>query len=180
MFTWILELIIAFIIGSIPVGIIVCQAFGLKSPKTYGSTNIGTSNVARQNLSAGAITFLLDALKGFIAIKFLSHHDSITLAVVAGQCFSPLLAFNGGKGVATALGALLASHPHIAYVLMFTWGTVFSRRRVPATASIVCAALLFIYGIANSDIWLGLTSTIILMRHLPNVITTKQPTSTQA
>ena len=180
MITWILELTIAFIIGSIPAGILVCQALGLKNPKTYGSTNIGASNVARQSLTAGAITLALDALKGFLAIKFLSPHDSITLAVVAGHCFSPLLAFNGGKGVATALGAVLASHPHIAYVLIFTWATVFSRKRVPASASIFCAILLFIYGIANSNIWLGLTSAIILMRHLPNVINYNKPASTQA
>ena len=174
MITWILELIIAFIMGSIPFGIIICQAMGLKNPKSYGSTNIGASNVARQNLAAGAATLLCDALKGFLAIKLLSNHDSILFAVVAGHCFSPLLSFNGGKGVATALGGVLATHPHIAYVLIFIWGTIFSRKRTPGTSSIISAVILLLYGAASKNIWLSLTSAIILIRHIPNVISSAQ------
>ena len=72
----ILEIIIAFGIGCIPFGIIVCNKMGLASPKTYGSKNIGASNVARQNILAGALTLLLDASKGYIAILLLSATPS--------------------------------------------------------------------------------------------------------
>ncbi len=173
MLTWLLELIIAFIIGSVPSGILVCRALGLKNPQTYGSTNIGTSNVARQSLLAGAATLLLDVAKGFITLKLLATHDSVVFAVVSGHCFSPLLAFNGGKGVATGIGALLVSQPHVAVVLSFIWLTLFSRKKNPGTSSISAAILLLIYAVANKNIWLALTSIIVLLRHTPNVIQAK-------
>ncbi|MEC7030126.1 MAG: glycerol-3-phosphate acyltransferase [Pseudomonadota bacterium] len=180
MFTLLLETLIAFFIGSVPFGILVCQSFGLQNPRSYGSTNIGASNVARQSYFAGVVTLVLDILKGYLALKLLSTHDAILLAVVAGHCFSPLLAFNGGKGVATCLGALLASQPGVAAVLIFTWASVFVNRRVPATSSITSAILLLIYAASSAKTWVGITSIIILVRHIPNVIASRQPKTTQA
>ena len=164
-----LQHVIAFGLGSIPFGIIVCQAMGLSSPKSYGSKNIGASNVARQNLKAGALTLLLDAAKGFLAVKLLASAPSIIFAVVVGHCYSPILRFNGGKGIATAGGALVAAFPAPAIVLLSLWATVFMRSRIPARASIATTILLLIYGAIGKDIWLVLTSLVILIRHIPNV-----------
>ena len=169
MVMWIVELMLAFVIGGIPFGMIVCQSLNLQSPKTYGSKNIGASNVARQNIYAGALTLLLDALKGGLAIILFGGHGSIIFAVVAGHCFSPLLHFNGGKGVATALGAVTASTPHISAVLMIIWLTVFLKKNVPATASITCSVILAFYAALLKSPWLVATALMIIIRHIPNV-----------
>jgi glycerol-3-phosphate acyltransferase PlsY len=164
-----LESIIAFLLGSIPFGIIICHQMGLASPTTYGSKNIGASNVTRQNVFAGALTFLLDAAKGFIAIKLLSANPNIIFFVTAGHCYSPFLKFNGGKGVATLGGALIAALPPVAAVLMSIWAAVFSRNKVPATASLAVAFILLIYAAIGSNIWLVLSSLMIMIRHKSNV-----------
>ena len=171
----ILEMVIGFGIGSIPFGIIVCNQMRLASPKTYGSKNIGASNVARQNIFAGVLTLLLDASKGYLAILLLSANPYVVFAVVAGHCYSPLLKFNGGKGVATAGGALAAANPPVAIVLLSLWSISFLRNKVPATASISTSVLLLIYAVAGQSIWLALVSLMIIIRHKSTVTAKPQP-----
>jgi acyl phosphate:glycerol-3-phosphate acyltransferase len=168
-FFTIIHFIIAFSIGSIPFGIIICKSLGLASPKTYGSKNIGASNVARQNLLAGILTLALDAAKGFLALKLLPGHDSLILAVVLGHCFSPLLNFRGGKGVATTSGALFASTPSTAVVLLSLWGVTYMRKKTPAISSLVCSAMLLLYAAMQHNPWLAATSIIVIIRHTTNV-----------
>lgn len=165
----ILEMIIAFAIGSIPFGVIICQSFKLQNPKSYGSGNIGATNVARQNKLAGLATLLLDAGKGALAIVLLSAQPSTTFAVVLGHCYSPLMRFNGGKGVATALGALMVSSPPVAAVLAVLWATVLIRRKTVGTASIIASMFLVIYGLLMQSFWLSLLGLLIIIRHAPNV-----------
>lgn len=108
----------AFLAGSIPFGLLLVKFAGKGDVRHQGSGNIGATNVMRSGGKAlGIATLLLDALKGFLPVfiarklgfspEFLSF---VALAAVMGHMFTPWLAFKGGKGVATALGTVLAYH----------------------------------------------------------------------
>ena len=109
-------LALAFILGSIPFGLILMQLLENRDPRNEGSGNIGMSNVMRLSGTAlGGSTFLLDAGKGCLAVwlasETLPETWQVSLAmilVVVGHCYSCFLNFQGGKGVATAGGAVLA------------------------------------------------------------------------
>src|ERR1700680_1391082 len=106
----------AYLLGSIPFGILIARILGGKDVRTSGSGNIGATNVTRfAAQDAGILTLALDSTKGYAAVWLAARysHDSATwmmiagLAVLAGHCFPILLNFKGGKGVAPALGVLL-------------------------------------------------------------------------
>lgn len=107
---------VAFAIGSIPFGVLVSRAFYRRDIRQSGSGNIGAMNALRTLGKRGAVTVLiLDAGKGIIppALVLAFLHDMPVASVVAaaavlGHCFSPLLNFKGGKGVATSFGAIFA------------------------------------------------------------------------
>lgn len=163
-----IESLFAFLLGSIPFGMLVCNALGLQAPNTYGSKNIGASNVARQNLLAGFLTLALDAGKGYLALKACSPHYLVLLAVVSGHCFSPLLNFNGGKGVATYGGGLLALNPLLGFTLALIWfPTVLYYP--PATASLAICAFSIAYASIGKNYLLIITALIIIYRHRDNV-----------
>lgn len=110
-------IIAAYLIGSIPTGIIVAKIIGAPDPRTIGSGNIGATNVGRAaGKAAGIITLIGDILKGFLIILFALYIfgnspreiSVIGLAVFLGHLFPIFLKFKGGKGVATVLGIFLA------------------------------------------------------------------------
>jgi len=128
----------AFLAGSIPFGLVLVKLAGKGDVRTQGSGNIGATNVMRAGGKAlGIATLLLDALKGFLPVfiakkvgfqpEFLAF---VALAAVVGHVFTPWLKFKGGKGVATALGAVLAYHAPMV---------------VPAFAAFVILLLIFRY-----------------------------------
>jgi glycerol-3-phosphate acyltransferase PlsY len=107
----------AYLLGSIPWGILITRIFGSQDIRTSGSGNIGAANVTRvAGPAAGILTLALDTAKGYAAVWLAARHshDSATwmmiagLAVLLGHCFPIWLNFKGGKGVATALGIFLA------------------------------------------------------------------------
>ena len=126
-------LLIGYLLGSIPFGVVVSKAMGLADPRTVGSKNVGFTNVLRvSGKKAGLLTLLGDMGKGwvmgFVAMHML-HDEWATLLVAfapfLGHLFSPFLGFKGGKGVATALGSVLGVAPWIGLILLMTWlGTV--------------------------------------------------------
>jgi glycerol-3-phosphate acyltransferase PlsY len=111
---------IAYLLGSIPFGLILAKLFGGKDVRNTGSGNIGATNVVRAaGLPAGILTLILDAAKGAFAVFLAAKlsNDSATwmmiagLAALVGHCFPVWLKFKGGKGVATAAGIFLALCP---------------------------------------------------------------------
>ena len=119
----------AYLLGSIPFGLVVAKIFGTDDPRTHGSHNIGFTNVLRVcGKKAGFLTLLGDLGKGLLATTMVSFMGfplgwvlSVGLVVVFGHVFSIFLKFNGGKGVATGLGSILGIYPLIGIILIVVW-----------------------------------------------------------
>ena len=155
-------LIAGYLIGSIPFGFIIGKMHGVDIRKV-GSGNIGATNVTRSvGKVAGKICFALDMLKGLLpvaALKLLVAKDviappagglgevAVVLAVVLGHMFTLYLGFKGGKGIATALGAVAAIAPIPAAAAFLVWLVVFKISGFVSLGSIVAALVLpvFIY-----------------------------------
>jgi glycerol-3-phosphate acyltransferase PlsY len=161
-------LLLAYLIGSVPFGLIISRFYGTDITKT-GSGNIGATNVFRTvGLFAGILVLFADIAKGFLAIQVVhllagSYGQGQIISVLAavfvvlGHSFSPFMRMSGGKGVATAAGALIALLPIIAVVLIFMWIFILIFTRYVSVASLT-AAFLFPF------------LTIITKRSLPNVV----------
>jgi glycerol-3-phosphate acyltransferase PlsY len=119
--------LIAYLLGSIPFGLLVGVIFGGKDVRTVGSGNIGATNVSRvAGTGPGVLTLLLDAAKGSAAVWLAARYtgDSATWMIVAGlcalvgHCYPLWLKFKGGKGVATAAGIFLVLCPLALYIAL--------------------------------------------------------------
>jgi glycerol-3-phosphate acyltransferase PlsY len=161
----------AYVLGSIPFGLLVAHALGEKDPRTAGSNNIGFTNVLRvSGKKAGILTLLGDIGKGVIAVVFAQSLGApgpwvllMGFAVVLGHIFSVFLGFKGGKGVATALGAVLGIEPFLGFCLLGIWiGTViiFKYSSGGALAAFFCFPILAFF--LNEDLQLTLFSLCIL------------------
>jgi glycerol-3-phosphate acyltransferase PlsY len=119
---------VAFLLGSLPMGVIVAKLFYGTDIRAAGSGNIGAANALRTlGRGAGAVVLVLDALKGFLPAVGAQYVGGPTpallagFAAVAGHCCSPWLGFRGGKGVATALGALFGIAWQAALIFAAIW-----------------------------------------------------------
>ncbi|MCX7627232.1 MAG: glycerol-3-phosphate 1-O-acyltransferase PlsY [Methylophilaceae bacterium] len=177
-----LFVIMAYLMGSVSFGILVCKAFGLPDPRTHGSGNPGATNVMRSGKKAAALLTLLgDAGKGWLAV-WLAQRLGLSLTVVCvvaggvflGHVYPVFHGFKGGKGVATAAGALLALSPWLGSIVLGTWLLIFSIWRISSLAALVSAGLAPLFAAA---IW-GLevrTATVVglslmlVWRHRSNI-----------
>jgi len=158
-------LISAYLLGSIPFGLIVTRLAGLGDVRHIGSGNIGATNVLRTgHKGLAALTLLLDAAKGFAAVMLEKHYfflemsavkmppgavesaylhsiEMIGLMAVLGHIFPVWLKFKGGKGVATAIGVMLGISPMIGLSIMAVWLIVFFASRISSLAALLSFAL---------------------------------------
>lgn len=148
--------IAAYLLGSIPFGVILTRAFGKGDVRQVGSGNIGATNVARAaGLLAGILTLALDVAKGAAAVLLAEKlsNDSATwmmiaaFAVLLGHCFPVWLKFKGGKGVATAAGVFLVLSPLACFaaVVLFILAVLFWRYVSLGSVSAATAMPLLIY-----------------------------------
>jgi acyl phosphate:glycerol-3-phosphate acyltransferase len=176
-----LLLVAAYLIGSIPTGVIVGRIRGF-DPRTIGSGNIGTSNVARAGgVSAAAITFAGDVLKGAIPVViarsagFPIHTIAWTgLATFVGSICSIFLRFRGGKGVAAALGVWLAISPLALLFALAAFGVIFAFSRTMSLASMTAAIALpptvAAMGLPRQYLLLAIVMTaLVIFRHRENI-----------
>jgi len=134
----------AYIIGSIPFGLVYTKLFGTTDPRTVGSGNIGATNMARAGgKKAGIITLIFDVSKGalaaYLAKTYLTNPKEIMIvcfAVFAGHVFSVFLKFKGGKGVATAFGVYIALIPYVAITTVIMFGLILFLLRYVSLASV--------------------------------------------
>ena len=148
--------VLAYLAGSVSAAIVVCKAMGLNDPRTEGSGNPGATNVLRVGGKLpAALTLVGDALKGFLPVLITSmvveHPPTVALAALAaflGHLYPIFFDFRGGKGVATAFGALLGLDLTIGALALLTWlafSLTFKRSSLAAllTFALVPAYLLF-------------------------------------
>lgn len=122
-------MIVGYLLGAVPFGVVISKAMGLPDPRTVGSKNVGFTNVLRvSGKKPGILTLIGDMGKGwvmgFAAIQLLQDEWAIlavALTPFLGHLFSPFLGFKGGKGVATALGSVLGVAPLIGLLLLLAW-----------------------------------------------------------
>lgn len=175
-------IIIAYLMGSICSAVIVCQTFSLPDPRTEGSQNPGATNVLRIAGKKYAILVLVaDMLKGtipvFIARLFLSDPmvlGFVALAAVIGHMYPLFFDFKGGKGVATAIGALFGFEFLVGVMVSATWLVVARFTRYSSLASIISICLspfyaLLIIGRIDVDPPLFLMAVLILIKHKNNI-----------
>jgi len=147
---WLLGLVglIAYLIGSIPFGVVIAKAMGLGDLRAIGSGNIGATNVMRTgNKVAGVLTFLLDAGKGAIAALIawaLFGEDAAQtagLAAFLGHLYPVFLGLKGGKGVATFIGTALALAWPVGLSACAIWALTFKLTRYSSLSALIAAAL---------------------------------------
>jgi glycerol-3-phosphate acyltransferase PlsY len=170
----------AYLLGSIPFGLLITRAMGLGDLRGIGSGNIGATNVLRTgNKKAAAATLLLDGAKGAAAVLVARHFAGPEAALVAGgaallgHCFPVWLGFRGGKGVATFLGVVLALAPVVGLICCATWLLVAKVTRISSFSALVAAILapawLAVLGPPGS-VWLGIAlAALVLARHHANI-----------
>lgn len=142
-----LAAVAAYLVGSIPFAVLVSRAMGLPDPRSFGSGNPGATNVLRSGSKVAAILTLAgDALKGWLPVWVAVRlgMDETVVAVVAlsaflGHVFSVWLRFKGGKGVATAAGAILALDWRVGAAALMTWVAVVVATRYSSLGSLVAA-----------------------------------------
>ena len=187
-----LALVVAYLLGSLSFAIVVSRLLGLRDPRSYGSGNPGATNVLRSgNKSAAALTLLLDAGKGWLAVWAVSRWGGhwglsdwvqalVALLVFAGHVWPIFFRFQGGKGVATAAGVLFGFDLWLGLLVVLTWVGVVLVSKTSSLGAIVAAlvAPLF-YILAQGVFWVGraefalaivLMSAILLYRHRTNMV----------
>jgi len=178
--------IAAYLIGSLSFAVIVSKYYGMDDPRTYGSGNPGATNVLRSGKKkAAALTLLGDALKGLVAVVLarclqdaLNLSDiaiaAVAVAALVGHMWPLFFGFKGGKGVATALGVLLALSPATALVCAVIWLVMafgFKVSSLAALAATVAAPLVAFWLMPYSS-WAWATvviAVLVLYRHKSNI-----------
>ena len=173
-------LVIGYLLGSIPFGLLLTRAAGLGDIRQIGSGNIGATNVLRTgNKGLAAATLLLDAAKGAVAVLIARYYLGETPAMLAGlaafigHIFPVWLGFKGGKGVATYLGVLAALAWQCALVFALLWLTVAAATRISSLAAIIATIAspiaAWILGDADLAAVVALMSLIVLIKHRANI-----------
>jgi len=172
-----------YLVGSIPFGIVVSKSLGATDPRTAGSHNIGFTNVLRvSGKKAGFLTLVGDLGKGWlVGWLAMQMHDHawwpwlIALTPIIGHLFSVFLGLRGGKGVATALGAILGVAPWVGFSTVLVWLVTAGVWRYSSGAAITAFILLPVLAAAlRGDrqfvVFTVVVSGLILWRHKDNMI----------
>ena len=181
----------AYLIGSLSFAVIVSRAMGLNDPRTYGSGNPGATNVLRSGSKpAAVVTLLLDAAKGWLPVALIAWYGKAWgleegtlamagLAAFLGHLFPVFFRFQGGKGVATALGVLFGIHWGLGLATALTWLIIAWFFRYSSLASLVSAVFAPVYYVFGDGVaWyldrsillaIAVMALLLLWRHAQNI-----------
>lgn len=187
----VLATVVAYLIGSLSFAVVVSRFMGLNDPRTYGSKNPGATNVLRSgNKKAAIATLLLDAVKGWLPVwAVLTWGEPyglgdgtvalVGLAAFVGHLWPVFFRFQGGKGVATAAGVIIAYNPWLGVASLATWLIVAYFSRYSSLAAIVTAVFapaFYLFG--NGVAWrapgvvvlsLAIMAVLLVWRHAENI-----------
>jgi len=179
-------LVAAYLLGSLSFAVITSRVFGLADPRSYGSGIPGATNVLRSgHKGAAVLTLMLDAIKGFVPVllvlRFGPAHGLgeataawAGVAAFVGHLYPVFFGFKGGKGVATAAGALVAINPLLAAATLLSFAIILFFSRYVSLASIVAAAFApfyqaLIWGLEPQLLALVLMCLLLVWRHEGNI-----------
>jgi len=176
-----LTVLLCYLFGSIPFGLLISKAAGTGDLRNVGSGNIGATNMMRAGgKKLAALTLLLDALKGavatWLACQMLGNELGAAGLFIAtmGHIFPVWLEFKGGKGVATFLGGLLALSPFVGIGFIALWAAVFFITKISAKAAIMAVALtplvIYVQMGFQPAMFVGCVAMIIIYRHKENIV----------
>ncbi len=174
--------LLAYLLGSISFGILVSRAFGLPDPRTVGSGNPGATNVLRSGKKLPAILTLLgDAAKGWLAVFLAQNYGLqdgyiclVGLAAFIGHLYPVFCGFKGGKGVATALGVLLAFSGWLGLSVLVIWAVTFAIWRYSSLAALIAAAIApisawFLLPYKGYAVTAFILALVLVWRHKSNI-----------
>jgi glycerol-3-phosphate acyltransferase PlsY len=184
--------VLAYLLGSLSFAVIVSKFMGLSDPRSYGSKNPGATNVLRSgNKKAAVLTLLFDAVKGCVPVAVLLQYGAAYgltegvaaaagLAAFLGHLYPVFFKFEGGKGVATALGVLMGISPLLGLAVAITWLGIAWYSRYSSLAALLAAVLAPVYYAMAADgpLWdfngaifgmLCVMGILLVWRHRDNV-----------
>jgi glycerol-3-phosphate acyltransferase PlsY len=175
-----LVILFAYLIGSIPFGIIISKIMGLGNLRNIGSGNIGATNVLRTgNKLAAILTLIFDLLKGAIAVIITYYIFNDTTAQIAalssflGHCFPIWLKFKGGKGVATFIGISLALYWPAGILICLTWVLTAFLSRISSLSALISSlsSILWVWilGVPSAVFVMTVLTILIWYRHIENI-----------
>ncbi len=168
--------VLAYLLGSLSFAVIVSRAMGLNDPRTFGSKNPGATNVLRSGSKpAAVITLLLDGMKGWLPVFLVRSYGSafgleegamalVGLAAFLGHLWPVFFGFQGGKGVATALGFFLGVDAWLGLACLLTWAILAFFFRYSSLASLVTAVFAPVYYLFGSRVvWFAETPVTLAL-----------------
>ncbi len=178
--------LIGYLIGSLSFAVIISRLMGLSDPRSYGSGNPGATNVLRSgNKVAAVLTLIFDALKAYVPVLLVMHWGErfglgegsaalVGLGAFLGHLWPVFFRFEGGKGVATAAGVILALNPWLGAAVLATWLLVAYTTKYSSLAALVAAGLAPVYQML---VWeagpvagvLVLMGLLLVWRHSANI-----------
>ena len=176
----------AYLIGSLSFAVIVSKFYGLDDPRSYGSGNPGATNVLRSGRKkAAALTLLGDALKGLVAVllaRWLQSYfgladevvAAVAVTVLVGHMWPLFFGFKGGKGVATALGVLLALSWPVALICAAVWLVMAFGLKISSLAALTATvisplAAMFLVQQPSWQAAIAVIAALVLLRHRSNI-----------
>ena len=168
--------LLSYLLGSLSFAVIVSRFMGLSDPRSYGSKNPGATNVLRSgNKKAAVLTLLFDAVKGWVPVVWVLNHGTpfdltegtaaaAGLAAFLGHLYPIFFRFQGGKGVATALGVLMGVSPILGLAVAITWLGVAWFFRYSSLAALLAAVLAPVYYALAADVlWWNFNGAVFAM-----------------
>ena len=168
--------VVSYLLGSLSFAVIVSKFMGLSDPRSYGSKNPGATNVLRSgNKKAAVLTLLFDAVKGWVPVFWVLQQGTpfgmtegtaaaAGLAAFLGHLYPVFFKFQGGKGVATALGVLVGVSPILGLAIGVTWVGIAWFFRYSSLAALLAAVMAPVYYALASDVlWWSFNGAIFGM-----------------
>ena len=175
-----LSLLLGYLLGSVPYGLLFAQAFGAGDVRKIGSGSIGATNVLRTgNYAAAGLTLLFDAAKGAIAVGLARYAFGADAALFAGlgaflgHLYPVWLGFRGGKGIAVSLGILLAIYWPVGLLGFATWGVTLALFRISSLSALVAAVAtpiyMWLFGKPHETVLAVLLAILVFIAHEANI-----------
>ncbi len=172
--------VLGYLLGSVPFGVLITRAMGLGDVRSIGSGNIGATNVLRTGSKGAALaTLILDGGKGALAVllaRAVAAEDAAQvtgLAAFLGHCFPVWLGFRGGKGVATALGLLLAVAWPVGVLACATWALLAATLRYSSLAALTAVGFApvaaVLTGRGEAVLLTVVLAVLVYLRHAANI-----------